>query len=228
MDRELNYEELFHVYLAKWPILVISLVCAAVLALSYSVFLATPVYVSSGTLYITSENPINVAADRRETVNLSDLMLAQELAKSYQAILSSNTFLKAVADECDLGYDYKDLGRIISVSNITETEIMQVDVINTDPYEAQKIANTVLELAPQEIERIIYGGQAIVIDAAEYPEAPSSPNVMKNTVVGGFLGFILAAGVILLFYLFDNKVKSEEDLQKIVEVPILGVVPEIN
>ena len=228
MERELNFEELFHLYLSKWPVLVVSLVLATVLALSYSVFLATPVYVSSGTLYITSENPAAVEKNIRETVNLSDLMLAQELAKSYEAILSSNTFLKGVAEESGLNVDYKILKKMVRVSKISETEIMQIDVYNTDPQIAQYIANIVLELAPMEIERIIYGGQATIIDPAELPERPSSPNIRNNTIIGALAGLIISAGVIFLLYLFDTKIKSAEELQKITEVPVLGTVPEIS
>lgn len=227
MEREIKFEELFQLYLSKWPILVISLISAALLALSYSVFLATPIYVSSGTLYITSENPAAVEKNIKETVNLSDLMLAQELAKSYEAILSSNSFLKSVAEESDLGYTYKQLAKMITVSKVSETEIMKIEVANTDPNVAQFLTNTVLELAPMQIERIIYGGQATIIDPAELPEKPASPNIQKNTLVGAAVGLILAAGAIFLFYLFDNKIKSAEELQTITETPVLGTVPEI-
>ena len=228
MERELKFEEIFQLYLSKWPALLVSLVAVAFVFLTYSFFFVTPLYTSSGTLYITSENPAAVEKNIKETVNLADLMLAQELAKSYEAILSSNTFLKAVAEESDMGYNYKQLSKMISVSKISETEIMQINVVNPDPAKAQELANIVLKLAPLEIERIIYGGQATIIDPAEYPEYPTSPNIKKNTLIGGFLGLAAAAAVIFLLYLFDTKIKSSEELQAIADAPVLGVVPEIG
>lgn len=227
MEHEIKFEELIQVYLAKWPILILSFVLAAILAFSYSKFCITPLYSSIGTLYVTSENPAAVEKNIKETVNLSDLMLAQELAKSYEAILSSNTFLKRVAEESDLGFDYKALGKMINISKLSDTEIMMINVTYSDPVIAQRIANVVLENAPMEIERIIYGGQARVIDPAELPVSPSSPNIKSNTLIGAFIGLAIAVIMIFAFYFFDNKIKSAEDLVAVIDVPLLGIVPEI-
>lgn len=227
MEREIRIDDLFKLYLSKWPILLVSFIGMAILAFVWSSYFVTPLYVSTGSIYITSQNPTAVEKDIRETVNLTDLVLAQELAKSYEAILSSNTFLKAVAEECGYEYDYKELKKMVQITRIEETEIMYVRSVNPDPVVAQKIANTVIDLAPAEIERIIYGGQATAIDLAEVPEAPSSPNVLKNTVVGALLGLFLAAAVIFMVDLFDNKIKSMDDLEKVVELPVLGSVPEM-
>lgn len=227
MEREIRIDDLFKLYLSKWPVLLVSFIAMAILAFVWSSYFVTPLYVSTGSIYITSQNPTAVEKDIRETVNLTDLVLAQELAKSYEAILSSNTFLKAVAEECGYDYDYKALKKMIQITRIEETEIMFVRSVNPDPVIAQKIANTVIDLAPAEIERIIYGGQVTAIDLAEAPEEPSSPNIMKNTVVGALVGAFLAAAVIFIVDLFDKKIKSMEVLEKVADLPVLGSVPEM-
>ena len=226
MEREINIEELFRLYLSKWPILVLSSILCAAVAFFYATFFMVPVYVSGGTIYITSNRavPNGTAA---QNVSLSDLMLAQELKKSYSAILTSNTFLKTVAKESNLGYDYKQLQGMIGISKLDETEIMSIYVSSTDPNVAQELANIILDLAPMEIQRIIQGGQATVIDPAEFPEGPASPNVKKNTFMGFVIGFILAAGIIFLIDMMDTKIKSPEDLKEITGVPVLGTIAEM-
>lgn len=229
MEREIDIEELIWLYLSKWRILLVSSLLCAVLAFCYSTFFMVPVYSSGGTLYITSNNrTLANSGSAQQNVSLSDLVLAQELTKSYTAILTSNTFLKTVAEESNLGYNFKQLKRMISITNMEETEIMKVYVSCTNPVEAQKLANVVLELAPTEIQRIINGGQATVIDPAELPEKPYSPNVKKNTVMGFAAGFILCAAIIFLFYMLDTKIKTADDLYDITEVPVLGSIPKYD
>ena len=227
MEKTIDIGEIFHLFLSKWYILFASALFFGAFMFSYSFFLIEPVYVASGTLYVSGDRTSSKTAVA-QSVNLSDLMLAQELTKSYSAILTSNTFFKDVARQCGLGYTYKEIQHMVSISKIEETEVMRINASNTDPKDAQILVNVVLELAPSEIERIIQGGTAKIIDAAELPESPASPNILKNTAIGIILGLALSGGIIFMKDMFDTRIYSVEELKGIMDLPVLGIVPDAD
>lgn len=227
MNEEFSISNLINILLPKLPVIIISTIIMAILSFGYSKFLTEPTYVASGTLYITGDID-SVSGSLKQTTNLSDLMLSQELAKTYGQILSSNTFFKDVAKTSNMNLSYGYIQSLTSITNIEETGILRISVKHSDPEVAYELTNTILNLAPSEIERIVVGGNATVIDSAELPKVPASPNVPRNTLIGAILGFILSVLAIFLVDLFDNTIKSPEDLAVEGEVPILGMIPTIE
>jgi capsular polysaccharide biosynthesis protein len=104
----------------------------------------------------------------------------------------------------------------------------EVAIDNKSPVDAQIICNTLIKVAPPQIIRVVHGGSVEVIDSATLPTEPSSPNIMLNTVVGGRFGLILAMMGTLLFEMLDTRIKSEDDLSELFNIPVIGVIPSIN
>lgn len=225
MNEELNLKQIIEILLPKWVFILIATLSLGIIFYGYSNFMIEPVYVAQGTLYISG------AADTSKgdkNAELSDLMISQELARTYGQILSSNTFFKTVADESGANYSYRQLQRISTIVNVENTGLLQVSVSNTNPVLAGKIANSILRCAPKEIERVVVGGSATVIDPAEIPKSPASPNVMIYTVVGALIGFVLSILIVFLQNMFDKSIKSAEEIKDIFGLPVLGTVPVID
>ncbi|MBE5039514.1 YveK family protein [Ructibacterium gallinarum] len=227
MNEEFSINSILSILLPKWPVIFLSTVALGMAALLISLFLIQPVYVAGGTLYITGDVTAVSGAVKQNT-NLSDLMLSQELAKTYGQILSSNTFFKTVAQESNTNYTYEQIQRLTSISNVEETGLLAISVSHTKPQVACDLANTILRLAPSEIERIVVGGSAVIIDPAELPEAPASPNIPKNTVIGAFAGLILSVLIIFLRDMFDHSIKTADDIENSFSLPILGMIPAME
>lgn len=223
MNEEFNLGNIIGLLLPRWPLILICTILLGALSFFYSAFLITPVYEAGGTLYISGDTD-EIIRD----ANLSDLMLSQELAKTYGQILSSNTFFKEVAEKSNTDYTYDQIQLMTSITNIEETGILYITVRNADPSIAYRLTNIILELAPAELERVVVRGTATIIDPAEMPTAPSSPSIPKNTIIGAFLGFLLAVAFIFLADLFDNTVKTAEELEKAFGIPVLGMIPSIE
>ena len=224
---EFSITKLIDILLPKVPLILICTILMGIASFVYSQFFTQPTYVASGTLYITGD--VNsISGGVRDNTDLSDLMLSQELAKTYGQILSSNNFFKDVAKTSNMGLPYEYIQGLTTITNLEETGILRVSVRHTDPKVAYELTNTILNLAPSEIERIVVGGNAAVIDVAELPTAPSSPNVPKNTIVGALAGFILVVLAIIIIDLFDNTIKAPEDIEFENEIPILGIIPSIE
>ena len=227
LNEEFNIDTLLAMLLPKWPLVLISTLIVALGAYFYSSYMMDPIYEASGTLYIPGD--VNaVSGSIKQDTNLSDLMLSQELAKTYGQILSSNTFFKDVAKESNTGYSYSTIQSMTTITNIQETGLLKVSVKHTNPQMAANLANTILNLAPAEISRVVVAGSATVIDPAEIPKAPSSPSIPRNTILGAAVGFLLAVAFIFLRNFFDHTLKSSEEIEKIFHLPVLGAIPTIE
>lgn len=228
MSEEFSINRIITLLLPKWPIILISSIIFGIGAFLISTFLIQPTYVASGTLYVTGEVMTFVATPEQEDTTLSDVVLSQELAKTYGHILSSNTFFKGVAENSRTGYNFRQLQAMTSISNVEETGILTVNVSNPNPKVAADVVNAILELAPEEIARVVVAGSAVTIDKAEIPAAPSSPDIPKNTLIGILLGFVCAVGIIFLIDLLDDTMKRTEEVERVFGFPVLGMIPYVD
>lgn len=227
MNEEISFNQIIDLFLPRWPFIVICTVIVAVFSFIWSSFMIDPMYRAEGTLYITGNAP-NQEVTATETTDLNDLMTSQELARTYGQILSSNTFFKRVAAESGTRYTYEQIQGMTSIASIENTGLLTISVKNTDPKMACALANKILELAPEEISRIVVAGSATMIDPAELPRMPFSPNKVRNAMLGGILGFVFAVALIFLQNLMDKTIKSAEEIRQSFGLPVLGSIPEIK
>ena len=223
MNGEMDLLRLFQTLLKRWWLLVLCVVICAGAAFGYSKFVAVPVYMANGTLYIANDS--NRSNRVNTEVNLSDLMLAQELTKTYIELLSSNSFFKAVAEASELPYTYKQLQAMTGLSAKNETEVIQISVACPNPEHACKIADTILDTSQYAISEIVNGGSVKIIDGAEMPERPYLPNTKRNTAVGVLLGLLVGAAIAITVEMLDNRVRGQESLEAHYDIPVLGCVP---
>ena len=87
------------------------------------------------------------------------------------------------------------------------------------------LANAIAEVAPGEIERFVEGSSAKIVDYAKLPTSPSSPNPNRNMILGGLIGFVLALIYITVRFLMDVRIREEEDLAVLFDIPVLGQIP---
>ena len=225
MDKQFNLTDLLKLYLRHWWRIVVVMLICGILSGAYTLFFINPTYESAGSLY--AENTSDTVSGTTN-VNLNEIMVRQELVRTYAEVLSSNVFLKKVAKESNLDYTYQDILNMVTMRDKNETEILVISVESEDPSHAFIIAQTMINLASSQIAEIVEGGNVKVLDEPEYPEGPSSPNLVKNIAVGLLGGLILCMAIIYVLELLDNKVKDSEMLSKTFKYPVLGEVPYIS
>ncbi len=223
MNEQISIVEVFKLFLFHWWRIVLAALAGAVLAYGISVYYIMPTYVSRGSLYVN-----NNTMQRSQNVNLSDIATSQQLALTCIELLSSDTFLKQVQEDSLLPYSTSQLKGMLSMKQLNGTEIIEIHASSYDPKHSQILVDAVLEDAQEEIIRIIQAGNVKVVDAATLPTAPSSPNVVQNVVVGFLFGAVICMLLVFLIDVFDNRIKTEGDLIEVQELPILGVVPDID
>jgi capsular polysaccharide biosynthesis protein len=152
------------------------------------------------------------------------------LVPTYIELIKSKSVLKTVEEKINTGYTSDQLASMISASEQgDETQLMVLQVTNSNPENAYLIANAIADIAPTKIVELMDGSSVKVVDYAEMPTEPTSPNVLKNTVIAAVLGLVLSIGIIFLRYILETSIKSEDDIKRMFpNIPVIGVVPEIE
>ena len=109
-----------------------------------------------------------------------------------------------------------------------DTRIVSISVNDRVPEEASRIANSLREVAAQKIISITRVSDVTTLEEARPAISPSSPNIRRNTVIGAGLGAGLVIVVVLLIELFDDRVKRPEDIEDVMEIPLLGIIPNLD
>lgn len=223
---ELSLWDIARMLLTKFYWLLIAGIAAAAAVCIVVTFFVTPTYESRVSFYVY--NSANNSS--QGTINNSDLQAAESLATTYSKILESNSVLDAVLE--DLGQDCllsrKELSRMINVSVISDTQLLDVVVATTNPEFSCKIAQSFAKVAPIEIVRITKAGGVEIVDRPEVPTEKSSPRTVFDTVIGFMVGAIIAAIVIIIKMLSDTTIYLPEDVDNLVGATILGQIPEIS
>ena len=200
-------------------------IVAATIGFSFSSFVIAPKYSSSILLYVN--NSSFSLGSTSFSISSSEISAAQSLVKTYIVMLQNRTTLESVREKADVDYTYKELDSMITASSVNDTEVMQVTVTCEDPYEAEKIVNSIAKVLPMRISEIIDGASMEVVDDGVPNLQKNSPSVTKYTAVGLILGVVLAVLVIAVIALFDDTIHDEDYILKNYDYPILAKIPNL-
>lgn len=231
MDEELDLLELFYVFWKKKIWLIIAVIWGAAMGVVYTRYMVEPKYSSSVTL-ILSKPTTEVATDIYNTpeggITQSDIMLNQNLISTYREIMESRKVSKAVIEKLSLNMSYAEFKKCINVSSVKDTDVIKLSITTTEPELSAKIATEMINVFSEEVVKIYNIKNVSIIDEAEVNRNPVNVNYTKNAVIFAMVLFILTALVIFLIYYFDNTIKSKDEIEKLLEVPVLAVIPMID
>ena len=206
----------------KWIIVLAALV-AGLVSFAYSSFVIKPQYTSTTRIYVVNRNQ----ADKPGLSN-QDLQAGAYLVKDYREIILSQDVLEKVVTDQKLTMDAKTLGKKVSVNVPTDTRIVSISVRDVNPEEASRIANALREVAAQKIISITRVSDVTTLDEARPATSPSSPNIRRNTMMSVIVVTGLVVLVVLLVELLDDRVKRPEDIEEVMQLSLLGVVPNLE
>lgn len=223
---EIDLRELFFVLLGKLHVILLAAILGIITGLFVSIVLMTPKYQSSTSIYVLNKQDDN-------TLTYSDLQTGTQITKDYTELVKSRTVMEKVINRLELNQTYEDMEKIsykelaemVDVSNKTDTRIITITITDTNPARARDIADAVREAAADHIKAVMDIQAVNVVDYAEIPQTAISPNVMKNAAIGGLLLFVLACGIIVMFHLFDDTIKTPDDVEKYLSISVLGTIP---
>ena len=206
----------------KFSIVLVALVFA-IAAFGYSAFLAKKEYQSTSRIYVVSRQN----QDNNALTN-SDLQAGSYLVKDYREIILSQNVLSQAIEELKLDMTPAEMSKKISVSVPTDTRILSITAKDGNPKEAARIANGLRNVAAEKIIAVTKVSDVTTLDEAEVPQSPSSPNIRRNVLLGFIAGAGLMVVLMVVVEVLDDRVKRPEDIEELMGLTLLGIVPDIK
>lgn len=203
-----------------WIVLLIPFITVAAAA-GLTFYLMEPEYEASTTIFINGNN-----FDSTIPIMYEDILISQMLTKDYKELIKSRSVTKAVLDQLAItGLTPDDLAKKISVELKNETRILEIKLVDTDPRRAQLLADKLSNVFIEKIKDLMKVENIEVVDSAEIPESPISPNPYLNIAIALVTGIFLALCIILIMDYVDDTVKTAEDIVKQLGLTVLGTIP---
>ncbi|HFE0950829.1 capsular polysaccharide biosynthesis protein [Streptococcus pneumoniae] len=218
--------DVFQLFKTLWQrklmILLVALVTSAG-AFAYSTFIVKPEYTSTTRIYVVNRNQ----GDKPGLTN-QDLQAGTYLVKDYREITLSQDALEKVATNLKLDMPAKTLASKVQVAVPADTRIVSISVKDKQPEEASRIANSLREVAAEKIVAVTRVSDVTTLEEARPATTPSSPNVRRNSLFGFLGGAVVTVIAVLLIELLDTRVKRPEDIEDVLKIPLLGLVPDFD
>ncbi|BCB05876.1 YveK family protein [Bacillus sp. KH172YL63] len=224
MEETISLKELIHTLKKRMSLIIILTLMAVTVSAAISYFVLTPIYQSSTQLLVNKSN------QEQAGLNIGEVQTNLQLINTYNVIMKSPVILDIVKDELDLDMSTSTLNEHITVASQKDSQVVNIQVQDEDPKQAADIANKVAEVFKEEIVKIMNVDNVSILAKAELGENPSpvKPQPLLNIAIAMVVGLMAGVGLAFLLEFMDNTVKNEQDIEKHLGMPILGVIPTIT
>ena len=220
---EIDLVQMLKVLWKRKLIIALAAIISGAIAFGYSSFVIKPEFTSTTRIYVVNRNQGD-----KPGLTHQDLQAGSYLVKDYREIILSQDVLEKVVADQKLNIDAKTLARKVLVTVPVDTRIVSISVRDSLPEEASRIANALREVASQKIIAVTRVSDVTTLEEARPALSPSSPNIRRNTILGFGVGAGLVIIVVLLIELLDDRVKRPEDIEEVMHLSLLGVIPNLE
>lgn len=217
-EMEIDLLELFHVLWSKALVILLSAAAVGLAAMLVTQVFLTPQYQSTTKMYILTQQ-------NNDTVTSSDLQASEQLTQDCAEMIQSRQVAESVISQMGLNLTAGGLLEKVTVTTSADTRIITIDVQDEDPYLARDIANALRRIAADTIQDVMNIEAANVFEEANIPEEPVSPSEIKNTLIGVFLGFVIALAAVIISYLTNDTIRTSEEVERYLHLSTLGIIP---
>jgi len=223
MEETISLKELFETVRKRLSFILLLTFSTAVVAAIFSFFIITPVYQVS-TQILVNRSTVD------ENFNTNEVQTNIQLINTYSGIITSPRILDIVSEELKGKYTTAELKEKVTVQSEDNSQILSVVVEDPNPNEAAKIANKIGEVFQREVVKIMNVDNVNILTPAEVPDdiSPVKPKPLLNIAIAIVVGLMAGVGLAFLFEYLDNTLKTEEDIERYLDLPVLGVITTID
>ena len=221
MNESIDLKEYINIFRKRGWIVLLTTIIAITISGILSFFVIEPVYQAQLTFMV------NFNQNENAQITQEDMDYGTKLVETYKPIIKSRKVTQKIKNNLNLSMSQSEIGDAIQINSISGP-VMSVTVNSTNPVLAANIANEVPEVFGKELKRIAKVDGIEVIDMAKAPNSPVSPNKIKNIIMAAIIGIVIGIFIVLLLEVLDNKVKTVEDIEKYIELPVLGSISEFD
>ncbi len=222
---ELNIKELFNIFWTRKVRILLIVLIFVVLGALYSYYYVIPKYKAYTTLVLATSSE---GQDNTETITTTDISLNNNLVATYSELIKSKTVLRQVISNLDIDASEEKIKNNVSVTAVKNTQLIQINVTDENPYQAKIIANEVAKVFASKVSEIYNINNVYVLDKAEETLTPYNINHVKDISMFTFVGFIVACIYALIANMLDTTVKNKEDIEKKIGLSVLVSIPINN
>lgn len=224
MEETISLKELVHTLKKRWSLIVIITLLAVMVSAGISYFLITPIYQNSTQILV------NQSKSEEKIFNISDVQTNLDLINTYNVIIKSPVILDIVREELNVNESVEALTGKITVESQQDSQVVNITVQDESPVMAAKIANKTAEVFQKEIVDIMNVDNVNILAKAieDQEQAPIKPSPLLNMAIAFVVGLMASIGLVFLLEYLDNTIKTEQDIEKILELPVLGVISKIQ
>ncbi|MBI5997579.1 YveK family protein [Clostridium perfringens] len=225
-ENTISLQEVAYALKKRWKLIALITIVATLISAILSFFVIKPQYEAKTKLFIGKQE-----TQENNAYNNSDVMMYQQLMKTYSEVVKTSDLVTKAVKSADLDYNQKEIKEILKNLNATpssETQILDLTFKGGNPKEVLKLTEAITNEFISESKELIPNGNIQVIQKPQLPEHPVSPNKKLNILIAFILGLIVGVGVVLLLEYLDNTFKSREELEKTLDLPIIGTIPDYD
>ncbi len=220
-EAEIDLIDLAWALLDKIHYIVLCFLIGAVIMNAYSYFLVRPTYKSTAKMYV-------VSASKNSVVDLDALNIGTSLTADYEQLMLSYPVLEQVINKLNLDMDSDTLAKMITLENPTDTRILNINVVSTDPKSARDIANTLMDVSVDYLPKTMSTNAPNVAQKAKLADHKDGPSYTKYTVIGALAGAFLYCMYLVVKYLMDDTIHTADDMEKYFDIVPLAVIPDVS
>lgn len=220
-ETEIDLIDLAWALLDKIHYIVLCFLIGAVIMNAYSYFLVRPTYKSTAKMYV-------VSASKNSVVDLDALNIGTSLTADYEQLMLSYPVLEQVINKLNLDMDSDTLAKMITLENPTDTRILNINVVSTDPKNARDIANTLMEVSVDYLPKTMSTNAPNVAQKAKLADHKDGPSYTKYTMIGALAGAFLYCMYLVVKYLMDDTIHTADDMEKYFDIVPLAVIPDVS
>mgnify|MGYP000989923063 FL=1 len=219
-EKVIDLLELFRAILNRVKLIVVLCILFGMSGFFGTKILITPTYTASTSIYLTPQ------ISESGSLDYNSQMANSKLVTNAVNLLTQNNIMSEVAK--DVGLESADsVKSMVSVSNDSNTEIITVTATSNDPKLSKNIANDTVSTFIRTMQKNLNVSNIEVVDKAKLSYVPSGPNVKRNTLLATLVGFVLGCGYAVLRFLFDNRLRTKEEAEKYLGIPVFCEIPEL-
>ena len=214
---EIDLRELLLELLAYWKLILLSIILVGSIAFGVSKFMMVPKYESTAELYVLTKST--------SITSLADIQTGTSLTNDYIVVVKGRPVLEQVIENLGLRETYKSLSDKVTLNNPSNSRILEITVTDENPMMAKNIADEIANISSAFIAQKMDQEPPTIIQTGYADGSPVSPNILKNTVLGGMLGAMLSMALVVITYLFNDTITGPEDIEKKLGMNMLGTLP---
>ncbi|MDF9760397.1 capsular polysaccharide biosynthesis protein [Peribacillus simplex] len=223
MEETISIKDIFKTLKKRWKLIMLLTLIAALISGTISYFVLTPVYQTSTQILVNQKQSENQLDSSQIRSNI-------DMINTYSVIIKSPAILEKVIDELELDQSVDQLSEKITINSQENSQVFSLTVQDSNPTKAVEIANKVSATFQKEIKDIMNVDNVSILAKAEIKDnpAPVKPNPVLNIAIAVVVGLMAGVGLAFLLEYMDNTIKDEDDIEKLLELPILGSIQKIS